>query len=1130
MVRRAGQRDAWAIAVAAVLLLQLSVPLAVATTSVNAAPAGPPIVFTNVTAAMGLAALSTMLPTDVAHAEELQGFVNGGKGAAWADLDGDGWQDLVVAGYRARAIFHNENGTAFSDVTSASGAAGTAYGMGVICPDLDRDGLPDLVFTNWNEPSEVFLNDGGLRFQNITATSQFLLVGASAGASFGDVDGDGRSDISVATYYRRANTLWLNGEGPRFHEAARAAGVQDTGGYTFQTLLFDHDGDRDLDILDVNDFGEDVMYRNDGGTRFTDVSREVGVWIPGDGMGGEIADLTGDGVLDLYITNFEDDALLQGLPNGSFVDVAASAGALNHDTGWGIALEDFDNDGWVDIYVANGRVIFLDEPAFTDRVFRNNGGGNFSDVSFQAGVQQRANHRGVAAADFDNDGDVDLFVTEVLGPSVLYRNDSPGGRYLQVALQGVAGTSEGIGATVEVTAGGRTQVRQQHLGSSYLSQHSAVLHFGLGIETEANVTVRWPSGVVQSFAAVSTDQTLPVTEHESQPPTASAPPVAVDAGADLVLDGSGSGDDTGIVRWSWTFDGLLAPLALSGETVATRFYTPGNYTGTLAVEDAFGNGATAAFPVEVRPVNHPLVEAGPDVSVDPGVAVNLSATLRGPDPVPDYAAHNLSWRVEDPGSPDIVLAGRNVTVTLSVPGPHEARVTATDLNGSSGNDTLTIFVTDLAPPVPGIRVADSLPEDAPAAINALDSTDNDPRFPEGADFEWTLTGPNGFYALLYGAEIVTGFPNPGIYDIQLTVTDASGNRATQHRAVAAADVTAPLAEAGDDRVVDPGESVRLSAAASRDNDPLLLVAGHFVWTFDGPDGHLERQGVEVEFMPQVPGATVVRLHAYDPSGNPSPLPDVLSVYARDLEAPTMEAMPDVVALAGDQLRLEVPPLADDDPNLRATAHIRWVFVPPGGEEFEAFGPTVWVSMGQQGVWNATLEVVDTWGHATSSSFHITVLDNQRPTAKALLPTSATVGVPVRFDGSVSTDNEGPLSFHWTVDGPGGSASAEGPRPTHVFDRPGPHVVNLVVTDPSGNHDSLTFVIAVTESMSSGGGEPPLRGDLAAAIAAASVAAAVPAGLAARRLWNVRQEPGTRPIDPESGKVAIDGDEGDSMDR
>ena len=379
-------------------------------------------------------------------------------GAAVGDYDNDGLLDLYVTAFGPNTLFRNNGDGTFADVTAKAGVAGGAgeWSTSTGFFDYDRDGDLDLYVTNYldfrmaDNPYCGLRKDGHRMYCNPTIF-------------------DGMAD-----------RLFRNNGDGTFTDVSRQAGIANPAGKGLGVVFCDFDRDDDVDIYVANDLVRNFLYRNNGDGTFVDVAYGAGVGFdlngkPQAGMGVDCADYDGNGLPDLYVTNFSEElnTLYQNRGEGLFEDVSTKAGLGSGfgPLGFGAKLFDFDNDGDVDIHVTNGHVIdnvSLYQPALTYKqkdLLYENAGGRFRDISTEAGpaVQVPRAGRGLAVADFDNDGHVDVAITGVGEKPVLLRNEGiRGGNWVIIRAQGTKSNRFGLGARVDVTAGGKVQSTRNH--------------------------------------------------------------------------------------------------------------------------------------------------------------------------------------------------------------------------------------------------------------------------------------------------------------------------------------------------------------------------------------------------------------------------------------------------------------------------------------------------------------------------------------------------------------------------------------------------------------------------------------------------------------------------------------------
>ena len=501
-----------------------------------------------------------------------------GSGCAFLDYDGDGWQDILLINgsdwpghHSQKSTLHlyrnNRNGT-FTDITRSAGLDATEmYGMGVAVGDFNNDGFPDILITCVGQ-NRLFRNTGKGTFIDVTRNSGLGgRVGISTSALWFDYDRDGRLDLFVCNYVKwspehdvfcsldgkhksyctpeayRGETCWLfhnRGDGT-FEDVTATSGIFDTSSKSLGAALLDYDQDGWPDLIVANDTQPNKLYRNNRNGTFKEVGVEAGVAFSEDGkaragMGIDTADFNNSGVPGIAITNFDNEmlGLYRSSAKGAYEDVAIRAGvgaATKPMLGFGCVFADLDLDGSLDLVVANGHI---DETvrnirgnvgyAQPPQLFLNRGDGTFRDATADVGPDfgQPKVGRGLAFADFDRDGDLDLLLTTNNGPAYLFRNDQQTGNHsIRFRLRGTQSNRDAIGALVRIEYGGISRLGMVKSGSSYLSQSELPLTFGLGKSDHVDrVIIQWPNGRTEEFKNLLAGKTYDCVEWKGITPQA----------------------------------------------------------------------------------------------------------------------------------------------------------------------------------------------------------------------------------------------------------------------------------------------------------------------------------------------------------------------------------------------------------------------------------------------------------------------------------------------------------------------------------------------------------------------------------------------------------------------------------
>lgn len=482
-----------------------------------------------------------------------------GGGAAFLDYDQDGFVDLYTCSGKwidgfskgekpgfptTNHLYRNKQDGTFEDVTKKAGAGGEGYGMGVTCGDFNNDGYPDLFISNYG-PNTLLRNNGNGTFTNVT--KQAGVAGGnecSVGAAWLDYDNDGFLDLYVGNYlyfdpdYKyfyapdgfpgpmaydaQKDVLYHNNGDGTFEDVTEKMGITDIDGRAMGVGAADYDNDGFVDIYVANDHTLNYLWHNDGGKKFTDMGIMSGTAFSQNGeatvsMSVDFADYNSDGLLDIFLSDDKYCSLYENKGNGVFTDQSYPSGiamAAGQYVGWSSSFFDYDNDSDKDLFKTNGALKHL--YGMEDQLFENKGDGKFEDVSVEKGSYFKKEFvgRGACFGDYDNDGDIDVYIVNLNDTGVFLRNNNGNkNNWIILDLKGTASNSDGIGARIKLTSGGKVQTAQKISTTGYLSQNDPRIHFGLaGNQKVDRIEIIWPSGKSQILENLNANQILKVTE------------------------------------------------------------------------------------------------------------------------------------------------------------------------------------------------------------------------------------------------------------------------------------------------------------------------------------------------------------------------------------------------------------------------------------------------------------------------------------------------------------------------------------------------------------------------------------------------------------------------------------------
>ena len=493
-------------------------------------------------------------------ADEMKNIVESvGGGAAFFDYDQDGYIDLYtcsgtwIEGFSksdkpkrssGNHLYQNQKDGTFLDVTKKAGVGGPWYSMGITVGDFNNDSFPDIYLSNYG-PNTLLKNNGNGTFTDVTKRAN--IAGGkecSVGAVWLDYDNDSMLDLYVGNYLNfdpeykyyyapdgfpgplaydsQPDILYHNNGDGTFDDVTKKMGIVDIDGRAMGVGAADYDNDGFMDIYVANDHTVNYLWHNNEGKEFIDVGTMSGTAFSQAGeatvsMSVDFADFNGDQLLDIFISDDNYCSLYENLGNGIFSDISYSSGisvASGQFVGWSSSFLDFDNDGDADIFKANGELKHT--YGQEDQLFENINGGKFKDVSVERGqyFEEEYVGRGACLGDYDNDGDIDIYIVNLNSQGMFLRNNKGNqNNWLILDLVGNSSNKDGVGARIKMIAGGKVQTTQKKSTTGYLSQNDSRIHFGLlQNKNVERIEIKWPSGKFQELENIKANQILTINE------------------------------------------------------------------------------------------------------------------------------------------------------------------------------------------------------------------------------------------------------------------------------------------------------------------------------------------------------------------------------------------------------------------------------------------------------------------------------------------------------------------------------------------------------------------------------------------------------------------------------------------
>ncbi|MFY0591004.1 CRTAC1 family protein [Roseivirga sp.] len=435
-------------------------------------------------------------------------------GISFGDINNDGLEDIYISVRESgipNKLYLNRGNFIFEEIAESAGVNSTGNTTAATWGDVNNDGFLDLYIGNTNTPNTLYINNGDLTFRDITMTAGVGDPFDPRSVQFADVDNDGYLDIYIHNY-NTENVLYKNNQDNTFSDVTTESGALNIDP-AMGTIFFDLDDDGDLDLYMLNDGGDAVLFENDGTGKFEDITEGSGLGIFCACMGVDFGDYDLDGDWDIYISNYGVNYFFENNGDKTFTSKGSDYDLNDSGMGWGTFWFDYDNDGDQDIYLANHQFI----SSKPNKLYQNNGGSDFEWISADTNIESPYASFGTAAADVNNDGNMDIVVANwgTTASNQLFGREVQDNNAVLVKAIGTESNTSAIGAVVKIKTGDKVQMDQITGATGYASQSSLVLHFGVGrFEIIDEMTIEWPSGAIDVYTDLSVNRRFTATENE----------------------------------------------------------------------------------------------------------------------------------------------------------------------------------------------------------------------------------------------------------------------------------------------------------------------------------------------------------------------------------------------------------------------------------------------------------------------------------------------------------------------------------------------------------------------------------------------------------------------------------------